>query len=305
MEKALVSAWDSDPVLIGREHRLWFRRGLNPVSTGRYDYAYRSRDSNRVLIVDDKTGRLEVSPAEVNDQLRELAAVFYQNALGGVEEITVAVCQPWVSRTPSVAVFDRLEAEFAILQLQKNLAQVAEPYAIRTPGPHCKYCPAAAHCEENRTLVNSVLSLSDRIRKGDFALPIGKYGTLFLDKALMAQKVLEAIIAKYKELLTTEATAVPGYYLKAGYTRHIITDPGRVYDVLELDLDDFLKCGKFSISDLTNELAKRWETSQGAARARLLDLCHDYITETQNEPSLAKESPRRGKPKELTQPELI
>jgi hypothetical protein len=246
MEQKLVADWDPDPVLIGRETRLWLRHGITPIHTGRYDYAYRSQDWARILIADDKTGRLEVTAAEVNDQMRELAALVYFN-YPSVQEITVAICQPWVSRTPSVAFYGKREAELALLLLKKNLGDIADPYAIRTPGRHCTYCPAALHCEENHVLVNSVYSVSERVKRGEYELPLGQSGSVFLDRMLMAQKVIETIITRYKNLLTTDPNSVPGYYLKAGNYRHVITDPFGVMKATEIPLEEFIWCGKFSL----------------------------------------------------------
>ena len=154
-------------------------------------------------------------------------------------------------------------------------------------------------------MVHAVLTLAERIKKGDYQLPLGKGGTEFLDRALMGHKVLEAIIGKYKELLMADPNAVPLYYLKEGNKRHHLTDPFRVMETLELELTEFLKCGNFSISELTEMIARRRGLSKEEARASLLVLCHDFITETQNAPSLEKESPRRGRPKELIQGELV
>jgi hypothetical protein len=305
MEARLVADWDPAAILLAREKRLWYRRGITPIHTGRFDYAYRSSDWTKLLIADDKTGRIEVSAAEINDQMRELAALAWCDAPDNVTEITVAICQPWVTRKPSVSVFNQDDLALATLLLNKNLNDINDANAVRTPGPHCAYCPAVAFCEENRLMTNAVLDLAGRIKKGDYQLPVGKYGTVFLDRAFMAQKVLEMIIARYKELLMTDPDAVPGYYIKAGYTRHVISDAHKALTQLDMPLEDFLKCGKFSISELTATIADRSGLSKEAARDRLFDLCRDVISEIQNEPSLSPVSPRRGRPKEVKQSELI
>jgi hypothetical protein len=304
MEQKLVTDWDPDPILIGREQRLWLRRGITPVHTGRFDYAYRSRDWARILIADDKTGRIEVTAAELNDQMRELAALVYFN-YPGVKEITVAICQPWISRQPSVAFYGKREAELSLLLLKKNLADIADPYAIRTPGRHCTYCPAAPHCEENHVLVNSVYSVSERVKRGDYQLPISQEGTVFLGRMLMAQKVIEAIITRYKDLLATDPSSVPCYYLKAGNYRHVITDPLKVMLHCALPVEEFIWCGKFSLPVIIRTVARLNNKSLTDAENDVMRICAAFIEKLQNEPSLARESPRRGKPKALTQAELI
>src|SRR6516165_9049125 len=306
MEQRLVHDWDQDAVPLAREKRLWFRpHGIDPVHTGRYDFAYHSKDGTKILVGDDKTGREEVLPAHLNDQLRELAVLYYCQAPEAVTEITVAICQPWVSRKPSVAVYSLEELRFAVRLLAKNLEDISDPDAVRTPGVHCSYCPAAPYCEENRVRVNSVLTLAERIKKGDYELPTRKYGTTVLDRALMAQKVLELIIEKYKELLRSDPGAVPGYYLKAGNTRQVLSEPELAFNALALEIPEFLACGKFSLTQLLKAYVKHSGLPQAEAEPAFWSLLKGAVITVQNEPSLAKESPRRGRPKALTQTELL
>ena len=306
MEQRLVHDWDQDAVPLAREKRLWFRpHGIDPVHTGRYDFAYRSKDGTKILVGDDKTGREEVLPAHLNDQLRELAVLYYCQAPDSVTEITVAVCQPWVSRKPSVAVYSLEELRFAVRLLAKNLEDISDPDAVRTPGVHCSYCPAAPYCEENRLMVNSVLTLAQRIKKGDYDLPTGKWGATFLDRALMAQKVLELIIEKYKELLRSDPGAVPGYYLKAGNSRQVLSEPELAFNALLLSIPAFLACGKFSLTQLLKAYTKHSGLPQAEAEPAFWALLKRAVITVQNQPSLAKESPRRGRPKELTQTDLL
>jgi hypothetical protein len=291
-------------ILIEREKRLWLREAITPIHTGRYDYAYRSEDWTRILIGDDKTGRMEVDAAEINDQMRELAALVLFN-VPQVKEIIVAICQPWITHKPSVAIFDRLEAELALRLLRKNLSDIADPDAVRTPGRHCAYCPAASHCEENRLMVNSVYTLSERVKRGDYQLPTGQSATVFLDRMLMAQKVIENIITRYKNLLTTDPDSVPGYYLKAGNYRHIITDPLGVMRACELPLEEFIWCGKYSLPVTVRTVARLRNKPISEAEKEIMQICAPFVEKVQNEPSLTRVSPRKGKAKELTQAQLL
>jgi hypothetical protein len=306
MEERLVLTWSGGEefVLLGREERLWLRRGIIPIHTGRYDYAYRSASWKRILIADDKAGRVEVPRAELNDQMRELGALIYAT-YPGVEEITVAINQPWVSRQPSMAVYDETEGELSVRLLLKNLGDIADETAIRTPGAHCQYCPAAEYCEENRALVNRVWKLSEKIERGEYTLPVGKVGREFLSNLIMAGKVIEKIVERYKDLVGTDPSAIPGYYLKAGNYRHLITDPLEVMRVTELPLDEFIWAGKFSLPVIIRTFARLRSKALPEAEKEILQICAPFIEKAQNEPSLTRESPRKGKPKAISQPDLI
>ena len=305
MEQRLVHDWDELAVLLAREQRLWYRRGIAPIATGRYDFAYRSLDWSKVLIGDYKSGREEVPAAHLNDQLRELAALYYCQAPDSVTEITVAICQPWVSRKPSVAVYSLEELRFAVRLLAKNLEDISDPDAVRTPGVHCSYCPAVSYCEEHRVMLNSVLSLVERFKKGDYELPTGRTGATFLRRALEAHRVLEIIIEKYKEMVRADPNAIPGYYLKAGNTRQVLSEPELAFNALALEIPEFLACGKFSLTQLLKAYTKHSGLPQAEAEPAFWSLLKGAVITVQNEPSLAKESPRRGRPKELTQTDLL
>ena len=306
MEQRLVHDWDQDAVPLAREKRLWFRpHGIDPVHTGRYDFAYHSKDGTKILVGDDKTGREEVLPAHLNDQLRELAVLYYCQAPEAVTEITVAICQPWVSRKPSVAVYSLEELRFAVRLLAKNLEDISDPDAVRTPGVHCSYCPAVSYCEEHRVMLNSVLSLAERFKKGDYELPTGRTGATFLRRALEAHRVLEIIIEKYKEMVRADPNAIPGYYLKAGNSRQVLTEPELAFNALLLSVPEFLACGKFSLTQLLKAYVKHSGLPEAEAEPAFWSLLKGATLTVANEPSLARESPRRGRPKEFVQGDFL
>jgi hypothetical protein len=73
----------------------------------------------------------------------------------------------------------------------------------------------------------------------------------------------------------------------------------------DLSIEDFVKCGKFSLSAVIKTFARLRGQSVDQAEKDIAEFCAPFLLEVQNEPSLARESPRRGKPKALTQAELI
>jgi hypothetical protein len=88
-----------------------------PLHSGRYDVAYITVDFASMLIIDGKTLFTPVSPADTNDQLRELVALAHFN-YPQVRSFTVAIIQPNAERPTSMATYDELESELALRLLR-------------------------------------------------------------------------------------------------------------------------------------------------------------------------------------------
>ena len=100
-----------------------------------------ARAGNHLLVIDYKTGRADVTPAESNDQLRGLAPLFADT---NPESVTVAIVAPMVGQ-PTVAVFDRDALKTAKSWLVQTWLNA--PHATETAaGPWCQYCPGRLIC---------------------------------------------------------------------------------------------------------------------------------------------------------------
>ena len=302
LEKLVVTDWAGrdEFTLLGREVRLWLHEGLEPVHSGQFDVAYGTLKTNRMLIIDAKTLFGEVSPAESNDQLRELVALARFN-YPAAREFTVVILQPWVSHRPSIATYDVAEAELALRLLRLTIAESADPDAPRTPGPWCRYCPALTRCEETRAYVGRTYDLAKRIAEGQFALPIGTEGARMLASIEQAQTFLRALKASYKALLTHEPDAVPGWYLKEGKKIRAITDIAKAFELAhdQMSLSEFLGATELQITKLTQALAARTGLNGKALEDRFNQLFAEVISYKQNAPELVSETPRKGRHKEL------
>jgi hypothetical protein len=191
------------------------------VHSGAFDVAYGTLQ--RMLIIDGKTLFGEVTPAEENDQLRELVALARAN-FSRCQEFTVAILQPWVSARPSVALYDEAEAELALRELRRTISDNADPAAPRTAGPWCDKCPAFELCDTSRAANARTWDVAKAVADGFFVLPIGEAGAKLLDAAKLAQKYLEVVLERYKAILALDPQAVPGWHLRDGYKVREITD---------------------------------------------------------------------------------
>ena len=100
-----------------------------------------ARAGKNLLVIDYKTGRGDVTPAESNDQLRGLAPLFADT---NPESVTVAIVAPMVGQ-PTVAVFDRDALKAAKAWLVQTWLNA--PHATETAaGDWCQYCPARLIC---------------------------------------------------------------------------------------------------------------------------------------------------------------
>jgi len=134
---------------MGREKRLAINAfgivldaasSLNRIGSGQADLIAQSGD--HLLVIDYKTGRGDITPADANDQLRGLAALAsHINYRGSVE---VAIVAPLTGQ-PTVAVFDRDSLKAAKSWLVQTWLQA--PHATETAsGDWCQYCPARLIC---------------------------------------------------------------------------------------------------------------------------------------------------------------
>jgi hypothetical protein len=113
--------------------------GLPWIGSGQADDVIWCGD--HLLILDYKTGRGDITPADANDQLRGLAALsFFLLA----ESVTVAIVAP-LSGKPTVAVFDMDALKAAKAWLVQTWLDA--PHATETAaGDWCHYCPARLIC---------------------------------------------------------------------------------------------------------------------------------------------------------------
>ncbi len=262
LEKMVVTDWCQGlPCeVLGRELRLYLRKGIMPIASGALDVAYIQYEPMRILILDAKTLTGQVDPAHSNDQLRELVALTTQN-YSEVSEITVGLLRPNVAERTSLSVYDQLECHVALAMLFKHLEEIALPNRPRTPGDWCRYCQALPFCPQAHAYASEPsMELGLQISKGTLALPIGHAGTELLSKLLAARPLIERLTSMYKALLAQEPDALPGYHLRPGKQVREITDILAAWEAANqvegFDLAAFLSATKLSVTKLEAALGK-------------------------------------------------
>jgi len=259
LEAMVLADWSGgEPfILLGREERLWLRQGIEPVHSGQYDVCYVSSDYRRALMLDAKTLYGEIDPAEHNDQLRELVALFRFN-YPALEHYTVAILAPNQPERISSATYDQLEAELALRLLRLSLFESADPGAPRTPGAHCGHCPARLQCEEARSLIGHPYSVKARIDAGGFVLPLGEKGARLLEEIKTAKTVLADLEEAYKAELKTDPDCLPGWQLSNGRKLRWIPEVEKALEAWSSHryaMSDFLSCTDLVLHRLEEKLA--------------------------------------------------
>jgi hypothetical protein len=294
LEALVLADWcgpNETCTLLGCEVRLWLRNGIEPVHSGQYDRAYLSQDGKRVLILDAKTLYGEVEPADHNDQLRELVALFRFN-YAKIEHFTVAILAPKLPERITIATYDQAEAELALRLLRLGLLEGAQPCAPRTPGSWCDRCPAQLQCEELLALVpRQKETLGARIEAGEFQLPLGERGARLLEEIKTVKALIRSLEQAYKDELKANPNSLPGWQLKDGKRPRHIDDLERALEVWmtnRLAMGDFLGACELAIGKLEERLGTATGLSGKRLTQRLNELFGELISVRQNAPELVR-----------------
>lgn len=262
---------------IAREQRLWFHvwhRGRSSQDwSGKPDAVYQSESSDAGLIIDYKTGRGEVSEAIGNMQLRALAVL--ASGVYGFREVTVAIVQP-LAGPPSACVYTQDDLAVARSEIIDLMRRVQQPGQPRNPSEAaCKYCRAKAICPEARAVAGDVVYWSQPMA---IELMTRQEVADFLNMAPVAEKVIEAVRAKAKQMLES-GEKLPGWTLKDGPARATITDPQTVFQRFinsggtDAQFMRAVKIGKGDLKTALKESTGQTGKALDTALANLLDGC--------------------------------
>jgi hypothetical protein len=205
------------------EKRLWYRVGLAKLFSGQADLIILDLEECRALIIDYKSGLLEVEAPVRNKQLRALTVLLKHNA-PELFSIEVEVLQPWVSWEPH-------PAEYTLENFGEAEKEIVHIYSEalfddrRTPGDHCRLCEVRAHCATAIRYVSETNTVVRDIEEGRMLLPAGAEGDITLDKIETVEKIIRAVKARYKAELIKNADFLPGRHIAEG-NRSIKSVPG-------------------------------------------------------------------------------
>jgi hypothetical protein len=259
------------------EERLFYRRGLEPLFSGRLDYVVIDEKRDRALIIDYKTGRTESTAAADNMQLRTQAVLLYHNDPRLVE-IEACIVEPYVSWRPQ-----RVRYNFATFKAaEQQIVAIVEASqgAIKlSAGTHCAYCAACAFCSEAQAYA---LSVPQEHESRISELPRGADGVKLFEGLKAARKIIDRLEERFEGMMIDNPDALPGYTLpERGRERVVVAYPRRLKDAFIglLSEDEIDGCASYHLNkikelyglkhkltgqSLDDEFAKLVESAAGA-----------------------------------------
>jgi hypothetical protein len=267
------------------EKRLWYRQGLDRIFSGQADYVCLDHAAGRALIIDYKTGRLEVDTAADNLQLRALVVLLKHN-WPFLTEISATIIEPWVSWESEFVVYSGEALEQAQNQILSYVDLARWAPEVRFAGPHCKHCPARAHCQEAIDFALS-LSESERDDKGLIILPRGEPGVALWEKIKVAKKLLKGLEEAYERILENEPEALPGYIMPPqGRERRIVAYPAKLKAALApyLSSEEIDGCAEFHVAKIEELLGLKHKIAGKALERTFADAIGDVVSIVHDKP---------------------
>lgn len=235
------------------------------IVTGKSDFYALRNDT--ALVIDHKSGRGEVIESSANPQLRANAVLVWL-AHPGVEEVSVAIIQPWVGK-PQMARFDgpalHSARDWLTAVIRKEQQATAED---RCAGEWCKYCPCAGGCP---TLDGANVTTLAPLNLDTLPEDKAKEALFARAMAIEPETLLEMMDRRY--LMTLAASAIEGairtrveagdpvicaeWALTEGTKVRNITDAAKAFEALQghgLTLTDMWSAVKVAISPLETAL---------------------------------------------------
>ena len=272
-----VKNWaGEEPFTSVKEQRLWLRRGIRPLLTGKPDEIL--RQGNRALVFDQKFGSYRVADPADNVQL-SIYALLVSRDDDSIEEVTVQILSPYHDFEPFTYTRAELDHLYSSVQIVTgSLAGPGEP----TPGAHCQFCPAGLICPAARKEAETA-ALAKVIQ-----LPTGEGAALLLSQIKRAKNLFSEIEAFYRRLLERDPGAIPGWILEPGAVRHSIEDPIKTFEQLvELfSVQEFLSCCSVSVPELERSLARKKGVPTTQTKELFKRFLGDLLIEKRNAPSL-------------------
>lgn len=256
--------------------------------SGQPDKIYRL--GPRGLIIEYKTLAGDVPVSAENLQLRDQVVLAAGNLM--LTEVMAYVIQPLVTHDPVPCLYDKVSIKQAEDEMFDRVRRSNDPMAMRIPGEvPCKFCLAKPVCREYAQWQAALLPA--RIALPD--LPVAEWTVeqriAFCAGVGAVEKWIEDNKEEMKELLAKDENAVPGFYLKPGNSREIVTDPEALFArFVELggSLDQFMACVSVGKGKLEEQVRAVTKKKGKPLKVQIDSLLDGIVEQRQNAPSLAK-----------------
>jgi hypothetical protein len=248
-----------------REERLWYRVGLEPLFSGQLDLAVIDRVKPRGLVLDYKSGFMDLPPTGQNLQIRSEVVLLKHN-YPELERVDGEIVQPRVKWDPILVYHDEKIMESAQSEIVGIFSNALYDKTLK-PGEHCRWCDLKAQCQKALRYATSARSVAAEIESAIIKIPGGEKGSQTLDWIAAASKIFEAVQAAYKAELIKDPTFLPDRKIEPGYAK--LADASKTWEFVKetLTLETFLSCVSIKVSELRKlvRAVKRWKVKDEKA----------------------------------------
>jgi Protein of unknown function (DUF2800) len=237
---AFIKSWINGselPVQSVQEERLWLRKGIRPLLSGKPDEVL--RQGQRIAVLDHKYGSYRVEDPQENMQLA-IYALLVSRGDEAIEEVTCQILSPYWDFEPVVYGREELDRLYrSVLVVVSSLEDPGDPF----PGDHCHFCPARLICGAAKDAATS--ATLTKVTQ----LPLGRGAAELLDQIKRAQALFKEIEGYYKRVLQETPGAIPGWMLEPGDVRRSIQDTVALHlHTAELfSVEELLSCCSLSV----------------------------------------------------------
>ena len=278
---AFLTQWTADcalPVEVVKEKRLWLRKGLRPLLSGKPDEVLRQGD--RALVLDHKYGTHRVADPRENAQIG-LYALLVAHEDQTITEVSCQILSPYFDFEPvTYSRAELMQLHQSVLVVVASLADPGDP----VPGDHCHFCPARLVCGAAKDQAAQAM-LAKVVE-----LPTGEQAAELLDAIKRAQALFKEVEAYYKRVLEETPGAIPCWALEPGDVRRSITDTVAVQrKVADLfPVDEFLSTCSVSVPQLEKLWAGKTRVPAAKSREPFKKFLGALLTEKRSAPSLSR-----------------
>ena len=297
--RASLKITPEEPFEEGREEELWFYRGLKKVFPGHCDRWRWYPNMSVLIIIDKKFGRLEVTPAESNMQLRAYAVMGARR--WKAEHTLVAINQPRL----------RYDDRVTLAEYNKDSIQAAGEHVLRIwDGAHnpdgsprtdvprvagqaqCRYCSARLHCDAYREKYEFLAKPSED-GKDRFVATLGAATDAELDRIHVAATFAALVKDDIKKEIVRrmEDGGMRNYEMKPTGNTSTISDVEKAVGMLEgigLTQSQIIKRARLSLDALAEDLHAKEGGTQIAAKRKIRDTLASVLDVTPKAPSLKR-----------------
>jgi CRISPR/Cas system-associated exonuclease Cas4 (RecB family) len=281
--EAFIRSWmngSDSPVQSIQEERLWLRKGIRPLLSGKPDEVL--RQGARAAVLDHKYGTYRVDDPQDNFQLGIYALLVDRND-EGIEEVTCQILSPYWDFEPVVYGREELDRLYrSTLVVVASLDDPGDP----VPGDHCHFCPARLICGAAKEAANQ--AMLTKVTQ----LPLGHQAAELLDQIKRAQALFKEIELFYKRLLEETPGTIPGWMLQPGDVRRSVEDTVALHKHLSdlFSVEELLGCCSPSVPALERAWAKKNGVPVNEAKVGFKQFLGPLLVEKRTAPNFQRVS---------------